>query len=126
MGKARRCDSQASRAHQAEEGHPPTEAVHSETDLSGIAPRGDPMNMKFVRGRRERMVSVGWESHVMVIQFKNGRYQYGGVPQEVADKLTRTIYPDHLFNQIVRGKYVSERLDAPSRPKPQPEPTFDF
>ena len=25
------------------------------------------MNMRFVRGRRERMVSVGWESNILVV-----------------------------------------------------------
>ena len=86
------------------------------------------MDMRFVRGRRERMVSVGWESNILVVEFKgNKRYQYGGVPEEVAEKLLRSPYPDHLFNQIVKGKYVGERIGAPySGPKPQPEPTFDF
>lgn len=86
------------------------------------------MDMRFVRGRRERMVSVGWQDYIMAIEFKGGkRYQYGGVPEEVADKLLRSPYPDHLFNQIVKGKYVGERIGAPyGGPKPQPEPTFDF
>lgn len=86
------------------------------------------MKMKFVRGRRERMVSVGWQDHIMLIEFKGGkRYQYGGVPEEVAEKLLSVPFPDHLFNQIVRGKYVSEQVaGAPAKPKTQPQPTFDF
>jgi hypothetical protein len=70
--------------------------------------------MKFVRGRRERMVAVGWENFILQIEFKGGkRYRYGGAPQEVAEKLLRSPYPDHLFSQIVKGKYSSERVDTP-------------
>jgi hypothetical protein len=70
--------------------------------------------MIFVRGRRKNLVSVGWENHVLQIEFCGGRrYQYGGVPVEVKDKLLRSPYPDNLFRQIVLGKYVSERVDLP-------------
>lgn len=85
------------------------------------------MDMKFVRGRRERMVSVGWQDNVMVIEFKGGkRYAYGGVPKEVADKLLRVPFPDSLFSKIVKGKYVGQKVDDVPAAKPQPEPELSF
>lgn len=71
------------------------------------------MDMIYVRGRRANLVSVGWENFILQCEFKGGRrYQFGGVPSEVKDKLLRSPYPDNLFNQIVKGKYVSERVEA--------------
>lgn len=86
------------------------------------------MDMIFVKGRRKNLVSVGWENHVLQCEFLGGRrYQFGGVPEEVKDKLLRSPYPDHLFNQIVRGKYVSERLGyLPPVAKPFPEIDLDL
>lgn len=80
------------------------------------------MDMMFVKGRRKNLVSVGWQDHVLQIEFSGGRrYQYGGVPVEVKDKLLRSPYPDNLFRQIVYGKYVSKRVDTPPVAKPLPE-----
>jgi len=70
------------------------------------------MDMIFVRGRRRNLVSVGWENHVLQVEFHGGRrYQFGGVEEEVKNKLLRSPYPDNLFQQIVRGKYASQRVD---------------
>lgn len=81
--------------------------------------------MIFVRGRRANLVSVGWQDHVLQCEFKGGRrYQFGGVPVEVFDKLLRSPYPDNLFRHIVKGKYVSKRVDTPPVAKPLPE--FDM
>lgn len=81
------------------------------------------MNMFFVKGRRKNLVSVGWENFILQCEFHGGRrYQFGGVPEEVKDKLLRSPYPDHLFNQIVRGKYVSERIDTPPSKPVTPYP----
>lgn len=72
------------------------------------------MDMLYVKGARKNLVSVGWENGTLQCEFKGGRrYHFGGVPQEVKDKLLRSPYPDHLFQQIVRGKYVSKRVDTP-------------
>ena len=80
------------------------------------------MNMYFVKGRRANLVSIGWQDHVLQVEFKDGRrYQFGGVPLEVKEKLLRVPYPDNLFGQIVRGKYVSKRVDTPPIAKPLPE-----
>lgn len=77
------------------------------------------MDMIYVKGARKNLVSVGWEDHTLQVEFRGGRrYRFGGVPSEVKDKLLRSPYPDHLFQQIVRGKYVSERVDAPAFAKP--------
>lgn len=79
------------------------------------------MNMMFVKGRRKNLVSVGWENFILQVEFHGGRrYQFGGVPQVVKDKLLRSPYPDHLFQQIVKGKYVSERVCVRSQPVPPP------
>lgn len=70
------------------------------------------MEMTAVKGRRTNLIKVGWENFFLQVEFKDGRrYQYGGVPSEVKDKLARVPYPDKLFSQLVRGKYVSERID---------------
>lgn len=81
------------------------------------------MDMRYVRGRRANLVSVGWQDYVLQVEFKGSRrYQYGGVPKEVHDKLLRSPYPDNLFRQIVMGKYVSQRVDdLPPVAKPEPE-----
>lgn len=82
--------------------------------------------MIFVKGARRNLVSVGWENHFLRVHFAHGQtYQYGGVPQEVKDKLLRVPYPDKLFSQLVRGKYVSERVDKLPPSKPSPKPSFD-
>lgn len=84
------------------------------------------MDMLYVKGRRQNLVSVGWENFILQVEFRGGRrYQFGGVPQEVKDKLLRSPYPDHLFQQIVRGKYVSERVDTPPA-KPAPQCAVDY
>ena len=83
------------------------------------------MDMLFVRGGRRNLVSVGWQDHVLEVMFKDGRrYQYGGVPLEVKEKLLRVPYPDNLFRQIVVGKYVSKRVDT--LPVAKPQPTFNM
>jgi hypothetical protein len=77
--------------------------------------------MIYVKGRRNNLVSVGWENHTLQVEFKGGRrYVFGGVPAEVKDKLLRSPYPDSLFQKIVRGKYVSERACVQSQPVPPP------
>lgn len=84
------------------------------------------MDMLYVKGRRINIVSVGWQDHILQVEFHGGRrYQFGGVPKEVKDKLLRSPYPDNLFRQIVKGKYVSERVDTPPS-KPVPPSSFDF
>ena len=83
------------------------------------------MDMKFVKGGRRNLVSVGWENYVLQVEFKDGRrYQYGGVPVEVKDKLLRVPYPDNLFRQIVVGKFVCKRVDEMPRAK-QPAINMD-
>jgi hypothetical protein len=80
------------------------------------------MDMKFVKGRRERMVSVGWQDFVLEVLYKSGaRYQFGGVPKDVCDKLLRVPFPDSLFQKIVRGKYVGKRIDTSPAAKQQPQ-----
>lgn len=82
------------------------------------------MDMKFVKGGRRNLVSVGWENYVLQVEFKDGRrYQYGGVPLEVTEKLLRVPYPDNLFRQIVVGKFVSKRVDEMPRAK---QPAIDM
>lgn len=67
--------------------------------------------MYFVKGGRRNLVSVGWQDHVLQVEFKDGRrYQFGGVPLEVKEKLLRVPYPDKLFHQLVKGKYVSKSV----------------
>lgn len=84
------------------------------------------MDMKFVKGARRNLVSVGWQDHVLQVEFKGGRrYQYGGVPEEVKDKLLRVPYPDNLLRQIVVGKYVCKRVDTLPVAKPQPSFNMD-
>lgn len=70
------------------------------------------MNLTPVKGRKKNLMALGWEMHVLEVEFRGGRrYQFGGVPEEVKAKLLRSPFPDHLFQQIVRGKYVSARID---------------
>jgi hypothetical protein len=67
---------------------------------------------------------VGWLDHVLQVEFRSGqRFQYGGVSKEVCEKLLRVPYPDKLFSQIVRGKYVSKRVDEMPRAK---QPAIDM
>lgn len=83
------------------------------------------MDMIYVRGRRKNLVSVGWQNHILQCEFTGGRrYQFGGVPKEVFDKLRNNPFPDSLFQKIVRGKYVSERVYMPPVAKPQPQLDF--
>ena len=83
------------------------------------------MDMLFVKGRRRNLVSVGWQDHVLQCEFYrkggNSRYQYGGVPKEVFEKLLRVPFPDNLLRQLVIGKFVCKRVDTPPVAKPQPE-----
>jgi hypothetical protein len=74
-----------------------------------------------VRGAHKNLVAVGWQNGTLEVAFRGGRrYHFGGVPEDVKDKLLRSPYPDRLFHQTVRGKYVSERVDTPpSKPFPQ-------
>lgn len=75
------------------------------------------MQMHLVRGRHRNLVYVGWENGTMQVEFRSGqRYHYGGVPEDVKDKLLRSPYPDKLFSQIVRGKYVSHPVSKPLTP----------
>lgn len=79
------------------------------------------MQTNLVRGRRANLQRVGWELGTLECEFKGGRrYHYGGVPEVVKDKLARSPFPDSLFQKIVRGKFVSQRIDnlPPSRPYP--------
>lgn len=83
------------------------------------------MDMHFVRGRQSNLVKVGWENHTLQVEFKSGqRYHYGGVPSDVRDKLLRSPFPDKLFSQLVRGKYVSTKVYMPPS-KPVPPPTAE-
>lgn len=83
------------------------------------------MDMRYVRGRRANLQSVGWEDHVLQCEFKGARrYMFGGVPKEVHDKILRNPFPDAMFHRLVRGKYVSERIDTP--PVAKPVPDFDM
>jgi hypothetical protein len=68
------------------------------------------------------MVAIGWQDYVLQVEYKGGaRYQYGGVPKEVHDKILRVPYPDSLWNQLrAKGMYVGKRVDAPPVAKPQP------
>lgn len=78
------------------------------------------MDMFYVKGRRARMVSVGWQDHVLQVEYKGGaRYQFGGVPKEVMEKIKRVPFPDNLFRQLVKGKFVGKRVDTPPVAKPQ-------
>lgn len=80
------------------------------------------MDMLFVKGRRRNLVSVGWENYILQVEFQGRRrYQFGGVPREVYEKLLRSPYPDSLFQKIVRGKYVSEKVYMPPVAKPLPQ-----
>lgn len=81
--------------------------------------------MRFVKGGRRNLVSVGWENYILQVEFKDGkRYQYGGVPKEVHDKLLRVPYPDNLLRQLVIGKFVCKRVDT--LPVAKPQPRFDM
>jgi hypothetical protein len=68
------------------------------------------------------LISIGWENYVLQCEFKGGRrYQFGGVDKEVHDKILRNPFPDSMFQKLVRGKYVSKRIDTPPVAKPMPE-----
>lgn len=85
------------------------------------------MNLTPVKGRRKNLQSVGWENFFLEVEFRGGtRYQFGGVPEEVKDKLLRSPFPDALFTKIVKGKYPSKRLFMPpSKPLPAVEIDYD-
>ena len=85
------------------------------------------MEMTAVRGRRANLQSVGWENFFLEVEFRGGRrYRFGGVPEEVCQKLLRTPFPDALFQRIVRRKYVSERVyTPPSTPVPRGQVDYD-
>lgn len=84
------------------------------------------MNMLYVKGSRKNLVSVGWRDGTLQCEFTGGRrYHFGGVPEEVKDKLLRVPFPDALFNKLVRGKYVSKRVDTPPS-KPFPRQPIDY
>lgn len=80
-----------------------------------------------VKGRRKNLQSVGWDNFVLQVEFRGSRrYQFGGVPEEIKDKLLRSPFPDSLFSKIVKGKFVSARIDNLPPSKPTPPPSFDF
>ena len=85
------------------------------------------MEMTFVKGRRKNLVKVGWENFTLQVEFRGGRrYLFGGVPEEVKDKLLRSPFPDNLWSQLkAKNHWVSERLFTPPS-KPVPPPSFDL
>lgn len=72
-----------------------------------------PWDMKATSGKN--LIGVGWKNGSLRCAFKakGGERIYrsttSDVPQEVYLKLLRSPYPDHLFTQIVKGKYGLER-----------------
>lgn len=84
------------------------------------------MDMRFVKGRRANLQSVGWQDHILQVEFKGGRvYRFGGVERSVYETLLRVPFPDKYFSTAIRGKYVSERVDTPPSKK-LPEMDMDL
>lgn len=59
-----------------------------------------------------RLIGVGWRSGQIACVFssKNGPVRYESesreIPKETAEKLIRSLYPDNLYNQIVKNKGI--------------------
>lgn len=68
--------------------------------------------------------SIGYEKNVLEVRFNNGGlYQYRDVPETVLASLMRAESKGRFFNQNIRGRYPSVRLErqaAPMRVTPRP------
>ena len=59
-----------------------------------------------------RLIGVGWRSGQLAVVFgsKNGPVRYESVsteiPAETAQKLVNSLYPDNLYNQLIKSKGV--------------------
>ena len=59
-----------------------------------------------------RLIGVGWRSGQLACVFgsKNGPVRYESVsfeiPAETAQKLVNSLYPDNLYNQIIKSKGI--------------------
>ena len=64
--------------------------------------------------RAKNLDRIGFNAGYLFVIFR-GRlehYLFGpAIPRESFDKLLRSIYPDKLFSQIIRGKYQCKRFE---------------
>jgi hypothetical protein len=64
--------------------------------------------------RGEGLIGVSWHSGTLRVAWENkdGMTYYHStepVPETIADKLRRSLYPRNTYHQIVKGKYEMER-----------------
>jgi KTSC domain len=61
--------------------------------------------------------SIGFEKNVLEVRFCNGGlYQYLDVPEPVLSELMRAESKGRFFNQHIRGRYPSVRLERQAAP----------
>lgn len=61
--------------------------------------------------------SIGYEKNVLEVRFNNGGlYQYRDVPEPVLSELMRADSKGRFFNQNIRGRYPSVRLEGQAAP----------
>lgn len=58
--------------------------------------------------------SVGYEKSVLEVRFRNGGlYQYFDVPEETLARLMRADSKGAFFNESIRDRYPTRRIQAP-------------
>jgi hypothetical protein len=61
--------------------------------------------------------SIGYEKNVLEVRFCNGGlYQYLDVPESALSELMRAESKGRFFNQNIRGRYPSVRLERQAAP----------
>lgn len=60
---------------------------------------------------------IWWHDNVLILQIGKALYAYGGVPEDVYQRLRKSEEPDLLHSLLIEHKYPRERVFlAPSQP----------
>lgn len=75
-----------------------------------------PWELKACNHPGKNVIGAGWRSGRLAVIFAaeplSRRYEsVDEVPREVYEKLIRSLYPDKLFTQIVKGKYELRKVE---------------
>ena len=56
------------------------------------------------------IVSIGYESGLLEVEFKNGTYQYPGVSEELAGAFMASDSKGKFFSQFIRPGFQGEKV----------------